>query len=107
MTETTHPEPARSYFLKRIPLNGRTVFFALCASGAVSFPFALGLRLLGYQGLPVDQSVSSVVILLAFLEIFLLPAAAFLFRTIDPALASLGVLLFFLGLFGMSLCAGM
>lgn len=102
MTEITPPLPIRSYLLKRIPLNGRTIFFALCASGAVSIPFTIGLRLMGFQGLPVEPTVSAFVILLAFIETIMLPVASICFQRIDTTFASLGVLLFLIGFFGMA-----
>jgi hypothetical protein len=76
------------------------VFFALCASGAFSFPVFMILHLLGYRGTQLNDTIGWAVALLAMIELFFLPAASFLFYKVEPTLAWLGFVGFFFALCG-------
>ncbi len=84
-----------AFFLKKIPVNYRTVLFCLSASGATSFPMAFVLHGLGYGGFDPGNPVGTLAMITAFVETLALPVASVLFLKIEPTIGSLGVIMFF------------
>lgn len=90
----------KAFFLRKIPLNARTVCFCLCSSGGTSFVAVFFLRLIGYEGFDSENPIGHVVQFVAGFETLYLPFASAFFWKIEPTLAALGMLIFLVVLCG-------